>query len=256
MPWLTIVAYHYVRDAVATAFPSIKGLPVADFQGQLDYLQRHYTVVGQQEVAAALAGEGELPPNPVLLTFDDGYVDHFVSVLPMLSQRGLQGLFFPAAKPVREGSVLDVNKVHFVLGAVADSEILVQAVRDAVEENRARFGLHPVDAYWREYARASRFDPAEVTFVKRMLQKGLPEALRRQLLDSLFRTHVSADEAAFAGELYMSPDQLKTLVASGMYVGCHGYAHHWMDRQTPDAQRREITRSLDFLSSIGAPTTD
>lgn len=49
------------------------------------------------------------------------------------------------------------------------------------------------DDYWRTYATASRHDPPEVVFVKRMLQKGLPEGLRAELADDLFRTHVSAD---------------------------------------------------------------
>ena len=64
---------------------------------------------------------------------------------------------------------------------------------------------------------------------------------------------MSVDPAAFADELYVSRDQLRTMVACGMYVGSHGASHRWLDRITPDQQVSEIDDSLDFLRSVGTP---
>jgi predicted Zn-dependent protease len=52
--------YHYVRPIAASAWPRIKGLEVGLFREQLGYLQRHYTLVGMNDVLAALAGEAPL----------------------------------------------------------------------------------------------------------------------------------------------------------------------------------------------------
>ena len=84
-----VVMYHYVRDSAATPFPAIRALPPALFEQQLDWLQREYHLVDIDALSAAVAGRGVLPANAALLTFDDGLVDHYQVVVPILRQRGL-----------------------------------------------------------------------------------------------------------------------------------------------------------------------
>ena len=45
---------------------------------------------GLEDVIAAVQGKDVLPPNAALLTFDDGYRDHYDHVFPMLAESGLQ----------------------------------------------------------------------------------------------------------------------------------------------------------------------
>jgi hypothetical protein len=134
--------------------------------------------------------------------------------------------------------------------------MLVDAINSAVLEHRGAFSLDTPSRYWAAYGQANRFDPAEVVYVKRMLQVALPEALRNRICDELFRRFVTQDEAAFAAELHMTPDQLRAMIRCGMYVGAHGYGHHWMNSLSPTRQADEISRSLQFLESLGAPTQD
>ena len=98
----------------------------------------------------------------------------------------------------------------------------------------------------------SRFDPAEVVFVKRMLQRDLPEEMRNTLTDELFKQFVSNDEAAFSKELYMSIEQISCLQRNGMYVGSHGFDHYWLNSISEDKQRKEIDLSLKFLEMVGS----
>jgi hypothetical protein len=90
-PNLTIVMYHYVRP-LRGRFAALKGLDIDLFAGQLAYLRRHYTPVSMQQVIAAGAGT-ELPPRPVLLTFDDGYSDHHRFVFPCSPRRESRARF-------------------------------------------------------------------------------------------------------------------------------------------------------------------
>lgn len=91
---VVIVMYHYVRDLSRSRFPAIKGLSLDRFRRQLDHIQSHYTPVSIENLLDALQSEeAELPPNPILLTFDDGYNDHFSNVFPLLDERGIQGCF-------------------------------------------------------------------------------------------------------------------------------------------------------------------
>lgn len=247
---LTVVMYHYIRPIIASPYPRIRGLETVDFEGQLDYLQRHYEPVTAAQVIAARRGEAALPRAPVLLTFDDGYKDH-LNAARILRRRGMSGAFFPPAAVVRDRKILDVNKVHFILSQVPDTAVLVRDIEEAVLDARADYRVLPVADYRAKYWQANRFDPAEVIYVKRMLQVALPESLRNKIVDALFTKFVSADEDAFAGELYLSREDLKEMLADGMEIGSHGYEHYWLDSLKIAEQAVDIDRSLDLLAELG-----
>jgi len=252
---LSIVMYHYVRDLARSRYPEIKGLTTEAFEGQIDYIKKHYRVVSGDELIAAVISKSPLPPKALLLTFDDGYSDHYDTVLPILEREGIKGCFFPPARCILEDEVLDVNKIHFILASVADKSVLVEAVFRLMDENRAEFAIQDRQAYWSKLASASRYDTAEVIFIKRMLQRELPETLRGIIVDRLFRDYVTADEAAFSRELYMDLTKIRHMREAGMLVGSHGYRHYWLDHLAPAAQREEIERSVDFLRLAGCSTS-
>ena len=248
---LTIVMYHYVRDLARSRFPRIKALTVDAFRGQLAYIANHYQIVTMESVLDALENGGSgLPPRAALLTFDDGYADHYNTVLPILDQLGVQGSFFPPARPVLEGVVLDVNKIHFILASVSQPAELLAEVIAAIDARRERFGLRPGADYWAAFDEPARYDTREVTFVKRALQKMLPEAPRKEIVDELFRRHVTDDESAFARELYVNLDQLRDMRRHGMFIGSHGYSHVWLNAVDRREQESEIERGLEFLHMV------
>ena len=192
---LTIVMYHYVRDLATSRYPEIKGLTLEQFQGQLGYLMKHYSMVSVDDFLAALEPDGpRLPRNAAILTFDDGYIDHYTNVYPMLKERGIQGLFFPLGKVIKEHRVLDVNKIHFVLASVPDKTSIVMDIFDVMDEFRGETGMAPNRSYYETYAVASRFDTAEVVFIKQVLQRGLPKECRSEAVQRLFSRYVTEDE--------------------------------------------------------------
>jgi peptidoglycan/xylan/chitin deacetylase (PgdA/CDA1 family) len=248
---LAIVMYHFVRDLAHSRYPEIKGLTVDQFRGQVRFMRRHFTPVGVGEVLSALDGDLPLPPRAILLTFDDGYRDHYDNVLPVLLENRMSGCFFPPAKAVTEHQVLDVNKIHFVLAAEPDKARIVASLFAMMDAARGEFELRSREDYERELAHPGRFDTAEVILIKRLLQRNLPEALRGRITDALFREYVSDDEAAFSRELYMSVDDLRDMRAQGMWVGSHGHDHYWMDSLDAAAQESEVASSMAFLRGLG-----
>jgi len=248
--------YHYVRDLSRSRYPGIKARTLSDFKGQLDYIAKHFTVVTVDEIITAITGGSPLPSNAAWLTFDDGYIDHYTNVFPLLNERGWQGSFFPPANTVLRGELLDVNKIHFILASQPNSKLLIDAIRLFLLNVHSAKLHKDFDSYWGELAHPDRFDTAEVVFIKRMLQRDLPESLRNELTDHLFHHFVKIDPVAFASEVYMSVDQLKTMIRAGMYVGSHGAKHYWLDRLSPQDQAADIDDSLNFLESLGAPTNN
>ncbi|MGV8982709.1 polysaccharide deacetylase family protein [Clostridium sp.] len=61
-----------------------------------------------EELIAAYEESYELPENALLLTFDDGYIDHFTNVYPVLADAGVQGSFYIPDKVYAEHKLLDV----------------------------------------------------------------------------------------------------------------------------------------------------
>lgn len=252
MPLLTALMYHYVRPLERTRFPSIKGLDVAHFEEQVGYIQKHYNIVSVENLVDAIASKVKLPANPALLTFDDGLIDHYAYVFPVLAERGLAGAFFPPAKAVLNRRLLEVHKIHFILASGCEPDALALEIDRVCRERSVEWKLDTVENYRRSYWIENRFDPASVVYVKRMLQHALPSELRSQIVASLFAKAVTADEVAFAEELYVSEAQLKVMVSMGMHVGSHGDAHPWLSRLSAEAQEKDIVGSLSLLRAVGA----
>ncbi|MFD2670594.1 polysaccharide deacetylase family protein [Marinicrinis sediminis] len=251
MQTLTIVMYHYVRDLPYMRYPGIKGLLTSQFRAQLDYFARYYTFVTMEACIAALNSGQDLPARALLLTFDDGYLDHYTNVFPLLHERGIQGSFFPAAKPIREKKVLQVNKIHFILESATRLEPVIRDLFDLLDQHRENYALDSNASYVRRLAVANRLDSKEVIFLKRMLQKELPVQVREPIVDELFQRYVSTDESILATELYMSMDQIRCMARNGMYIGGHGDQHCWLDALSVEEQEKEVAGTMAFLQEVG-----
>lgn len=250
---VTVVMYHYVRDLKNSRYPEIKGCDVRLFKEQIIYIKKHYKPVTVEEVIDAYENKRPLPDKAILLTFDDAYADHFTYAFPVLEHEHIQGVFFPPVKAVTEHTVLDVNKVHFILASTPIEKMpqLLDELRVMVEKNKDEYGLQSFEHYFEQYAEANRFDPKEVIFVKRLLQVALPEEMRKKMTSELFEKSVGMDESMFSRELYMTIDQIKCMVDCGMHIGSHGYDHYWLSSLTKDKQEFEIAKSIEFIKMVG-----
>ncbi len=259
MPELTIVMYHYVRDVAHSRFPELKALDFSRFRAQLDHIERRYRPVAAGDVAAALQGGPPLPEDACLLTFDDGYLDHYTFAFPELFRRGLPGAFYPPVLATRRTGVMEVNKIQIILAqngyanAARLPELVRAAFREAVPDPAAA-GVDDFETLYAAHARPSRFDCAEVMFVKAMLQYALPPQIRTRMINALFSSVVGVDEEMLAQELYLSEDMLRVMAGNGMHIGSHGDRHRWIDRLEPAGQAQEIDASLDMLRRVyGTP---
>lgn len=246
-----IVMYHYVREIEKSAYPNIKGLEVSLFKEQVKYLKKHCNIITMEQLIYALDYPRELPKRSILLTFDDGYLDHYKYVGPILDQLQIKGAFFPCAKIVMSHQVLDVNKIHFILAAADGISVLLEEIFKLLNYYRKEYKLESNEFYFKKLAQTSRFDTKEVIFIKRLLQVELEESLRNKITDYLFIKFVNESESRFSQQLYMNEKQLQELYRCGHHIGSHGYDHYWLNVLTKESQEIEIVNSLSFLKQIG-----
>lgn len=247
---LSIVMYHYVRPIAGSKYPGIKGLELSLFKQQIAFFAKNFHVMTMEEVVDAVREKTQLPENALLLTFDDGYIDHYRYVFPVLKEYGMQGSFFVPSGILQYNRVLDTNKIHFIL-ACADMERLLPEVLGILDEYRDKgYPLEPNQVIFDKLAVANRWDSKEVIFVKRLLQSYLEEELRGEIVKRLFIKTVGVSEAEFSRELYMDWSQIKEMKAAGMFFGLHGEGHYWLNHLPVPNMEQDIKNSFAYFSSV------
>jgi peptidoglycan/xylan/chitin deacetylase (PgdA/CDA1 family) len=236
------VMYHYVRDTAATAFPDIRSLDPVLFARQLDWLQAHYSLIDLAALERAIAGESLLPASAALLTFDDGFVDHYETVFPELRRRGLTGVFFVSGSACGpDPRLLAVHKTHFLL-----AQLGAQPFAEAV---LAECGAHARVSTPGAIFGTDRWEAADDQMIKHLLNYELPFEDAEQVLEALFTRHIGTS-AAFARGLYLDERMIEEMARGGMLFGYHTRTHRMLSRLSAADQRIELEAGVAWLRQL------
>ena len=159
-----ILVYHHVlsdRDGSPLMYVS-----PGEFASQLRWLRDHgYQPVTLGTVYDAWTGKGSLPPRPVVLSFDDGYVEQYTKAAPLLAHFGWpadldliverHSLLTHAmvARMIEAGWELDSHTVHhLVLNHLSPAQLRVEVVDSRIMLERmfhvpVRFFCYPGGDY-------------------------------------------------------------------------------------------------------------
>ncbi len=94
---LTVLAYHRIIDPNTPDFIDYRPVVSASpdmFAQQMAFVGQHFNPVSLWDVVTALRGGGTLPPKPLLVTFDDGYLDNYTHAYPILKQHNIPAVIF------------------------------------------------------------------------------------------------------------------------------------------------------------------
>jgi peptidoglycan/xylan/chitin deacetylase (PgdA/CDA1 family) len=146
-----VLLYHHVRVPPPGSGPAEAALTVLPdaFAEQIALLRTAgWTAVSLAEVMAARSG-GPLPAHPVVITFDDGYVDYATEAVPVLRAAGYTSTVYVISGMVgapdhmdvgllqsvaHRGAVIGAHTVHHVNMAAASPDV---AAREASESRAA-----------------------------------------------------------------------------------------------------------------------
>lgn len=91
-----ILTHHLVSDR-----PHRMGISTEEFWRQVRLLQRHYRIVSLSE-ACELLSSGSVKTPTVVLTFDDGYRDNFVTLRAVADETTIPVAMYVATQPVED----------------------------------------------------------------------------------------------------------------------------------------------------------
>lgn len=200
---LTVLAYHGVDDAES-------------FDRQLEFLKAECRVVSLAEVLQAANGD-LLPPNAVLITFDDGERTVLENALPLLRDKGLPAVAFVVA------GMLD-----------GDEPWWWEEARWCLKHSQR--GATAMENY-RSVRRLSRLPDAErLLVIERLREESSAQCPRHSHLKS---------------------DELELLVRGGVDIGNHTWTHPNLETCSPAKVHAEFEKSQKRLTDVlgSAPST-
>jgi peptidoglycan/xylan/chitin deacetylase (PgdA/CDA1 family) len=116
-----ILLYHGVHgDDVELAGRNSSGkhISAARFRAQMQWLAQNRPVVSMETIAEAYRKNQDLPDGAVVLTLDDGFLNNYTEVWPVLEEYGLPATFYLATGFIGTGRMVwsDILEAN-VLGA-------------------------------------------------------------------------------------------------------------------------------------------
>ncbi len=230
---LKILAYHRVMDVDPDTYPfdiSLVSSSPAEFEWQIRYLMRHYTIVSFEEVVRHVRGEARLPRNPLIVTFDDGYNDNYHVVFPLAQRLGFRFTVFLSTGFIDSGEPFWFDRLAFVF---MDPRI------DCV-------ALSSGDRYELSGERTDRYRQYQAC-VHRL--KYLPNAERLRLLNEIVETHSTseADAEALRMSRPLTWRQIDEMERGGVSFGGHGDLHSILTTMERREAEQEIGRTMHRL---------
>jgi peptidoglycan/xylan/chitin deacetylase (PgdA/CDA1 family) len=126
-PIVPVLMFHSVADATENVPCRHLCVPVKLFDQTTSYLKtRKFNTITLQELYNHLSVGEPLPPKPIVITFDDGFLDNWVNAFPILKKHGLKATIFvtpefvdptpelrPTLSDVWEGQIKEVDLTYW-----------------------------------------------------------------------------------------------------------------------------------------------
>jgi len=234
--------YHYVRP-YSENLPYFKSLSLDDFCLQLDFFENNFGFVSKSDFFNCINNKISKPG--VVLTFDDGIKDHYQYVLPELKKRGLWGIFYITTHPFHTDKLLDVHRIHMLLGKYGGKCIAKYLKKNITKEmlSHAHILEFQNDTY------ANQDNSVSTLYVKRMLNYYIDYNYREMVIEKMMNKFLS-DEADLSSEFYMSESDLLSMHNDGMIIGSHSASHSVMSKLDCNDQEIEVISSFNTIESI------
>lgn len=202
--------YHLVSDERVPHCVNCCRYPsVQKFVNDLDFFLKHFTPITLRQLIEHLSGEGQLPQNPLMLSFDDGYRELYEIVFPILQKRGIPAVFFINTASIDNKQFIFDNKLSLLM------EHLESKKRLSAERRKE----------------LSHFDFARALELENLCAR---EGLDTQsYLESV--------------EPYLTSTQVTEMLGNGIEIGSHSINHPPYFSLSLEEQLQQTLESLAFL---------
>lgn len=223
---VAILMYHRIEpERNSYFFPY--SITVSDFENQLNYLVKHYSILSLNELVDHIYEQTPLPKKAVVLTFDDGYKDNYTYAYPILKKYNMPATVFLTTGHIGSGEPFWWDKISYVLQ---------HTTCDALELDE--MGLYPLKSNGERLRAAA-------ALVKRL--NGLPELQKNLLIEKIVSMSAVNVPAGLGKDINLSWDEVREMRQGGITIGAHTVTHAFLTKLLSEEARREIIESRKII---------
>ncbi len=226
---LTGFFYHAVTNGemlhVKNLYPPVSA---EDFEATLVALKKRYTFVSYADLVAAFEGKAYLPKKAAHLSFDDGFVENYTVVMPILQKLEIPCMFFLTSEWIDNQALFYRSKVSLCVEKV---NTMNEAALNASIETIGDDGVTDKDSLLRKVMRFKQEDEDEV---------------------SRYCAALGVDTDAYLKEAqpFLSTVQIQEMYAAGFTFGGHSVSHRKFVQLPVERVEAEIVDSCKKIQEI------
>jgi peptidoglycan/xylan/chitin deacetylase (PgdA/CDA1 family) len=222
---LLVLCYHAVipGDEKARMYQYTNTVSVAEFDRQLNMIQRYYQVITPEDLIFHITGKKELPQRAALITFDDGYRNNYLYAVPVLKKYELSAIFFIPTGFVGNEKILWPQKIELIAKDWSDDFFPLPGSLQSVKLPESIGGRQAISEHIVQKCKQISYEDLEAYLLEISVN-----------FDKQSR-EVNPDIYDF-----MNWDEVRKLKLMGFSIGSHSVNHPILSRVNREQLRREI----------------
>ena len=237
------IMYHYVQE-YNDKLKNFSFLHFKNFEKQILYFKRKYNFFNCNELFEKKINLRKR----IFLTFDDGLSCHYKYVFQILKKNKLNGIFYIPTLPFEKQIILDVHKIHLILGRIGP-QIALNKLKEIHKKNKSLFDDKLVDKYNNKIYLEYKSDTFSQTF-KSYLNYFIKPKFKKVVINKIFREVFGDNENKICKNFYLSEKQIKKMVDHDMIIGSHSVSHNIMSELSLNNFKKEIDNSFKYINQF------
>jgi peptidoglycan/xylan/chitin deacetylase (PgdA/CDA1 family) len=237
-PGLSILMFHGITKQRHSGIENAYNLHIDEtlFQDLCRVLSQDYNVLPLTEAVKLVTAQAPLPPNSVVLTFDDGYASNYHLAYPILSKHKLPATIFVATDFVHNNIYLWPDRLEYALQRTSAAAVTLPF-------STALNPLPITDFSEKRHA---------CDLVSQHLKSLPQEDLYAAMAEIEAQLGFSLSTADHVPAIYqpLNWEQCREMMASDLItLGGHTHRHLILGRCTDATAREELTLNADLLTA-------
>lgn len=230
--------YHYVMNK-GSIFQGRKGCSVDDLNKHLKTAKSEGKFVSKLFFESNEFFTTKTEEEHFLWTFDDGLLEHYENVLPLLDEYKAFGIFAVPTK-IFENRLLKVHKAHILMSELQENfaeTFLTWCKKE---------GINLTEPTRQVLRRHYRWDELNVARVKYLINYSMKNEFVDDVLSLMLEKFIG-DESEIAKSFYITKAQMKEMVGNGHLIAGHSHSHRSLTSMSVKMSANDLKRNINIL---------
>jgi peptidoglycan/xylan/chitin deacetylase (PgdA/CDA1 family) len=239
-----ILMYHRVLDENEESRHYVQpGLYVSRnvFEKQILFLSKKYNLIGLRRLAELLIDKLPVPPDSLVVTFDDGWKDNYICAYPVLNKYGAPAIIFLTTDYIGTGKIFWFLQASILL---ANTDLSREQLRELIAKHERNTGQGKITQNAGPEGTGSVLSDRDwfIEKLKRIDADKIPAVLKELSARGTLTANVAKESGAM-----LTWEEVLEMSSNGIDFGSHGCSHRIMTALTVAEIEKELTQSKEII---------